>query len=588
MVFLPHLDPEDQDDEIAIKQHILAVTRKSQEDGCDGEDAREEKACPTKAGDYKKAFTPFTATQRIFKDEMDAYDRERRDTKDPKTIGQRNRIIQQWWESVSDKRKAEAGRAVEKWNKLGAPKGTHDSKTTGSHAVMFIAHEAGEGQIKMAVFETAPGDGKKAFTESSEASKDWVLNGENILMDYLLTAPVEENSAEKQEVEISLDEDGNPQMPTWAGQKLKFMKKPKAKVPQGLLIKSCMEYLDSQSIPEGFMMKDPSKWTKADLGMPWVAKRRMHLYHGSLTGDLWGRAVKKREWMDPEDDSEEEVGGAGMQHSDAGPSRKMTDTGEVVNKGVGVAMDVGDEAPEDSSPAWHASKDHIAFLRSLSIMPRYQVLVDLVVGLPEEVRMWKGEAALPHWATWTWGAKCFPQEIHLDRGSFWKALGQLQSTRFASSSSGWEVVLGLGLLLRECSHAQEVEEDGPLVSDLQSLLNSELGIRRAEDVMDIVGLIVSRLEQSSAGMKEPKKGGEGAVMGGGDREDEEKEEEEVPAVVPTQKRKRAESGIVTRGKKVAKQDGKKGKKDGEKGKKDGENRMKGVRTWNQTKKAMGL
>ncbi|KAI6117656.1 hypothetical protein EDD16DRAFT_1707493 [Pisolithus croceorrhizus] len=96
MVFFPHLDPEDQDDEIAIMQHILAVTRKSWEDGCDGEDAREEKAHPTKAGDYKKAFTPSTATQRIFKDEMDAYDRERRDTKDPKTIGQRNRITQQW------------------------------------------------------------------------------------------------------------------------------------------------------------------------------------------------------------------------------------------------------------------------------------------------------------------------------------------------------------------------------------------------------------------------------------------------------------------------------------------------------------
>ncbi|KAI6095574.1 hypothetical protein EV401DRAFT_2083617 [Pisolithus croceorrhizus] len=134
-------------------------------------------------------------------------------------------------------------------------------------------------------FKTAPGDGKKAFIESSEASKDWVLNGENILMDYLLTAPVEEDSAEKQEVEISLDEDGNPQMPTWAGQKLKvqqnlvravfqaayakFTKKPKAKVPWGLLIKSPMEYIDSQSIPEGFTMKDPSKWTKADLGMLW-------------------------------------------------------------------------------------------------------------------------------------------------------------------------------------------------------------------------------------------------------------------------------------------------------------------------------
>ncbi|KAI6008511.1 hypothetical protein EDC04DRAFT_2610914 [Pisolithus marmoratus] len=126
-MFLSHLDPEDQDDEIATIQHILAVNRKSWAESCEGEDAREEKAHPTKAGDYKQAFTAFTAVQRIFKEEMDAYDRERRDTKDPKTIGQRNRIIQQWWESVSDERKAEAGRAVEKWNKLGAPKETHDS-----------------------------------------------------------------------------------------------------------------------------------------------------------------------------------------------------------------------------------------------------------------------------------------------------------------------------------------------------------------------------------------------------------------------------------------------------------------------------
>ncbi|KAI6015951.1 hypothetical protein EDC04DRAFT_2608629 [Pisolithus marmoratus] len=118
-----------EDDEIAIIQHGLAVTRKSWAESCEGEDARE-KAHPTKAGDYKNAFMAFTVVQRTFKEEMDAYDRERRDTKDPKTIGQRNRIIQQWCESVSDERKAEAGRAAEKWNKLGTPKEAHDFQLT--------------------------------------------------------------------------------------------------------------------------------------------------------------------------------------------------------------------------------------------------------------------------------------------------------------------------------------------------------------------------------------------------------------------------------------------------------------------------
>ncbi|KAI5980640.1 hypothetical protein EDC04DRAFT_2618216 [Pisolithus marmoratus] len=179
-----HQVREDQDDEIAIIQHILAVTRKSWAESCEA--------------------------QRIFKEEMDAYDRERRDTKDPKTIGQRNRIIQQWWEYRRKKLPNMARDLIETMH-----------GTMASHVVMFVVHEAGEGQIKMAVFETAPGDGKKAFTQSSEWSKDWVLNGENSLTDYLLTAPVEEDSAEKHEVEISLDEDGNPEMPTWSGQRLK-------------------------------------------------------------------------------------------------------------------------------------------------------------------------------------------------------------------------------------------------------------------------------------------------------------------------------------------------------------------------------
>ncbi|KAI6096194.1 hypothetical protein F5141DRAFT_1206012 [Pisolithus sp. B1] len=384
MEWLSQLDPEDQQDEIAIIQQILtlAFTGKNKEDVGEGEKAREEKARPTKAGDYKKAFTAFTAAQLVFKEEMDSYDRERWDTKDHKTIGQRTRIVQQWWESLSDDRKAEAGRAAEKWNKKNLPAMAKDfietvQRTMGSHVVMFVGHESGEGQIKLAVFETAPGDGKKVFTESSQSSKDWVLTAESILTDYLLTNPVEEDSAEKQEVEISLDEDGNPEVPTWGGQKLKvqqnlaravfqaayakFTKKPKAKVPWGLLIKSPLEYLDPESIPEGFMMKDPSKWTKADLGLLWD--------HWQFDRKVVGSS-KKRVWVTVDYDSEAEVGGAGIpgpsviQHSVGGPSEQTVDGGEVLGEAT---TDVGQSNPEE-----------------------YQVLVDLVDALPEQARAWKG------------------------------------------------------------------------------------------------------------------------------------------------------------------------------------------------------
>ncbi|KAI5990270.1 hypothetical protein EDC04DRAFT_2912013 [Pisolithus marmoratus] len=107
-VFLPELDPEDQDDKENIILHILSVSEKRKEDAGEGEHVREERARPTKAGDYRKPFTAFTCGQRLFKDDLDLYDRERRDTKDPKTIGQRTKIVQKWWESLSDDRKAEA------------------------------------------------------------------------------------------------------------------------------------------------------------------------------------------------------------------------------------------------------------------------------------------------------------------------------------------------------------------------------------------------------------------------------------------------------------------------------------------------
>ncbi|KIN98406.1 hypothetical protein M404DRAFT_31412 [Pisolithus tinctorius Marx 270] len=237
--FLPKLDPNDQDDEGNIIQHILAVAEKKKEESGEGEDAREERARPVKAGDYRKAFTEFTAGQQLFKEDMDANDRERRDTKDPKTIGQRTKIIQQWWESVSEEKKAEAGRAAvifklecliltlqihRYWRKnfLSMAREFMDTvqRTMGCHIVMFAAHQTTDSQIKM--FETQLPDGNKVFSQSSEATKDWVVKGEDMLSEYLVKEPVEPDcNEEKQEVEIALDDEGNPLVPPLTGQKLK-------------------------------------------------------------------------------------------------------------------------------------------------------------------------------------------------------------------------------------------------------------------------------------------------------------------------------------------------------------------------------
>ncbi|KAI6097050.1 hypothetical protein F5141DRAFT_1067333 [Pisolithus sp. B1] len=355
MVWLSQLDPEDQDDEIAIIQQILALafTGKNKEDTGEA----------------------FTEAKWVFKEEMDAYDRERRDTKDPKTIGQRTRIVQHWWESLSNNQKLEAGRAAENYWRTNLLTMAKDflietvQRTMGSHVVMIVGHESGEGQIKLAVFETAPGDGKKVFTESSQSSKDWVLTGESILTDYLLTDP---DSAEKQEVEISLDEDGNPEVPTQGGQKLKV---------QQHLARAVF-----QAAYEGFTMKDPSKWTKADLGLLWdhwqslegeqkviVSFIDCKKEDAPLSGQFDRQVVgssKKRVWVTVDDDSEAEVGGAGIpgpsvtQHSVGGPSEQTVDGGEVLGEPT---TDAGQSNPEESSPAWHASMDCICYFHHAQV-----------------------------------------------------------------------------------------------------------------------------------------------------------------------------------------------------------------------------
>ncbi|KAI6137002.1 hypothetical protein F5141DRAFT_1059930 [Pisolithus sp. B1] len=540
---------------------IMLDRSENKEDTGEGENAREEKARATKAGDYKKVFTAFTAAQQVFKEEIDAYDRERRDTKDPKTIGKRTKIVQQWWESLSNDQKLEAGRAAEKYWRKNLPAMAKDlivtvQRTLGPHVVMFVGHESGEGQIKLAVFETAPGDGKKVFTESSQSSKDWVLTAESILTDYLLTDSLEEDSAEKEEVGISLDEDGNLEVPTWVWDIAKFTKKPKVlnTVPKcrvGLegdttqLASACV--LCPWTSPDvvgdaggaesklwgglGLGLKPQVTWRLSathtepgtewlsvqneDKGMDWIIQgwtlvwsthtpllEDSHLLEECLPvvpGQFDRKVVgssKKRGWVMVDDGSEAEVGGAVI----PGPSVTQHSVGGPSEQTVD-----GGEVPS---------------------------IVDLVDALPEQ-----------------------------GHGKGTEAIGELQSARFSSSSRGLEVVLGLGLLLRECSHAQEVEEDDPL----------------RDDVMDVVGVVVSRLEQCPAGTKEPQGGDGGAGMGKSDRGDEEKEKEEEEA--PPKKRKRVGSGIVTRGQKMA-------KKDEGKGKKVGENQRKGLRTQNQTKRAM--
>jgi len=85
---------------------------------------------------------------------------------------------------------------------------------------------------------------------------------------------------------------------------------------------------------------------------------------------------------------------------------------------------------------------------------------------------------MPLWALWSWREKYLPSDLHTQSHCFIKAVSDLQTVTFASFEKGMLMVLGFGLLLWECKRAQEVEADDPEITNLDFLLDSNLGVVR--------------------------------------------------------------------------------------------------------------
>jgi hypothetical protein len=100
---------------------------------------------------------------------------------------------------------------------------------------------------------------------------------------------------------------------------------------------------------------------------------------------------------------------------------------------------------------------------------------------------------LPIWASWDWGEKYLPENTHVDKLEFTKELDLLRKYKFADCDKGSIVVLGFGLLLRDCWRALEVEDDDE--SSPNFLRNSRLGSTKVimEQVVKAIGEVVDRL-----------------------------------------------------------------------------------------------
>ena len=169
--------------------------------------------------------------------------------------------------------------------------------------------------------------------------------------------------------------------------------------------------------------------------------------------------------------------------------------------------------PEEQSPAANNSNRQ-KFLYGLCNHPSYKTLIDGVLALPVSVSSFFSSyiwfclitliheassssllpnRALPVWASWGWDKKYLSEDIHTRMPQFNVGLKSLQEYTFVDRDEGTSVVLGLGLLWRECWRAVEVEGDD---EDFPKFLReSLLGSKRAERVAQAIKEMADRLPQ---------------------------------------------------------------------------------------------
>ncbi|KAN0086259.1 hypothetical protein V8E55_007393 [Tylopilus felleus] len=525
--FLPYLAEDDQAEEEAA---IKAIEDRGNEKLTP--DERAGTARPTEAGNYRKLWNPFHVAQRIFKEEFKRIDYQSRDKSDKKSFGACTKALREWWNSLDMKRKEEAERVAASWNAQGAPPDKQmaqvfknlrsdtseflDSlrRTMGVHAMMLMAYKTADG-VKTTIIETNPPMGRnKFFSVFSNETKKWAKDGGEYLAEYMFGKDEEQSESDDEDGDddsvpvVNVDINGNPLLPSVSSRRLKarqdvvreiFRKayikittRAKVAVPWLLLSKTPTEYIDPTSLPPSFRITDPSKFTKigvATLWSHWQQQALLEFHPPKKCAYVEINSPKAEENEDsPADDIDlEDLARKGK----ATTSESVPTTTSHSPKRPRLSLNDQPADPEETSPAAN-QHDRGTFLHSLSTDQSYLKLVTAFHALPRICsNRPKSRGNLPVWASWRQAKKYLPAEVHTIRDEFHVVLGAFRRARYADAGSGTPVVLGLGLLLRECWRAVEVEPNAKGFPEF--LLQSALGHERADEIVSVIKQVLDDL-----------------------------------------------------------------------------------------------
>ncbi|KAG2076589.1 hypothetical protein BDR04DRAFT_1114140 [Suillus decipiens] len=272
-------------DDIRTEEEILGDEEDDKAFGVSPEE-REAAACPKDAGFYKKEVTSFGVTQKLFKQEIDDYDK-----KEQLKLGVKNSIkfhmghARDWFKNMTPAQQKEVEDAKDKWNREGAPAESQAMyqkrnlkkvlkefteqvcHTMGCQIVMLVSHKENSNQtLSVVVNKEWTSEGFEKFAEwaklkfyPNDASED---------------SDEEDNNMKAILPELVLDKKGYPKLPCCAGINAKgqqelvcwifhasyisraevFMKSAKP-VPWCEVVANQKLYLDLDCLPKGFLLR---------------------------------------------------------------------------------------------------------------------------------------------------------------------------------------------------------------------------------------------------------------------------------------------------------------------------------------------
>ncbi|KAG1726473.1 hypothetical protein EDB19DRAFT_1914608 [Suillus lakei] len=307
---------------------------------------REVAARPKDAGFYKKELTDWDVAQKLFKVEMDDYDKEEQSKLGVKrSIKFRMGHARDWFNDMSRAERKEVEDAKDKWNKEGAPaesqamyrkrnlKKVLDDfteqirRTMGCRIVMLVSHKKKSDQtLSVAVHESKPLNSNKPFTQSSRGCKEWTSDGFEKFAEWskLEFYPEDEedksdeededNDTKEKLPELVLDNKGYAKLPSRAGihtrgqQELvrrifhasyKVFTKSSKPVPWREVIANLSLYLDLDCLPEDFLLRDPSHLRASDITKLWdhwevrrANKDRLIIFLAGKLGNMSKESLK--------------------------------------------------------------------------------------------------------------------------------------------------------------------------------------------------------------------------------------------------------------------------------------------------------